>query len=57
MKDYVRLSKEHFDEMAEMYAASDGTYYSVLPKLACDAAAERLRSSGRCWTWAAGRAI
>ena len=43
MKDYVRLSKEHFDEMAEMYAASDGTYYSVLPKLACDAAAERLK--------------
>lgn len=43
MKDYVRLSKEHFDEMAEKYAASDGTYYSVLPKLACDAAAERLK--------------
>lgn len=43
MKDYVKLSKEHFDEMAEMYAASDGTYYSVLPKLACDAAAERLK--------------
>lgn len=43
MKDYEKLSKEHFDSMAKMYAESDGTYYSVLPKKSCDETAARLR--------------
>lgn len=46
MKDYEKLSKEHFDAMAETYAASDGTYYSVLPKSSCDETAARLRNAG-----------
>lgn len=40
MKDYEKLSREHFDAMAENYDLEDGTYYSELPKKCCDAAAE-----------------
>ena len=42
MKDYEKLSREHFDEMADNYAATDGLYYTPLPKLACDEAAALL---------------
>ena len=43
MKDYEKLSSEHFDEMADNYAATDGLYYTPLPKLACDEAAALLK--------------
>lgn len=43
MKDYEKLSREHFDEMADNYAATDGRYYTPLPALACDEAAYRPR--------------
>ena len=43
MKDYEKLSREHFDEMADNYAATDGLYYTPLPKLACDEAAALLK--------------
>lgn len=36
MKDYEKLSREHFDGMADNYAATDGLYYTELPKLSCD---------------------
>ena len=42
MKDYEKLSREHFDEMADNYAATDGLYYTPLSKLACDEAAALL---------------
>ena len=42
MKDYEKLSREHFDEMADNYAATDGLYYTPLPKFACDEAAALL---------------
>ena len=32
MKDYEKLSREHFDEMADNYAATDGLYYTPLPR-------------------------
>ena len=32
MKDYEKLSREHFDEMADNYAATDGLYYTLLPR-------------------------
>ena len=43
MKDYEKLSREHFDEMADNYAATDGRYYTPLPALACDEAAALLK--------------
>ena len=43
MKDYEKLSREHFDEMADNYAATDGRYYTPLPALACDEATYRPR--------------
>ena len=43
MKDYEKLSREHFDEMADNYAATDGRYYTPLPVLACDEAAALLK--------------
>lgn len=46
MKDYEKLTKEHFDGMAERYAATDGTYFSPLPKACCDAASEVLEEAG-----------
>ena len=46
MKDYEKLTKEHFDGMAERYAATDGTYFSPLPKACCDAASEVLEATG-----------
>ena len=46
MKDYEKLTKEHFDGMAERYAATDGTYFSPLPKACCDAASEVLEETG-----------
>lgn len=46
MKDYEKLSREHFDEMADNYAATDGLYYTPLPKLACDEAERLLRGAG-----------
>lgn len=46
MTDYEKLSREHFDSMAENYAATDGTYYSRLPKAASDEAAAILRRIG-----------
>ena len=42
MTDHEKVSKEHFDGMAENYAATDGTYYSPLPKISCDEIAARL---------------
>ena len=46
MTDYEKLSREHFDSMAENYAATDGTYYSRLPRAASDEAAAILRRIG-----------
>lgn len=46
MKDYEKLSREHFDEMADNYAATDGLYYTPLPKLARDEATYRPRRDG-----------
>ena len=48
MKDYEKLSREHFDEMADNYAATDGLYYTPLPKLACDEAAALLAGEKFC---------
>ena len=42
MKDLEKLSREHFDGMADNYAATDGEYYTPLPKLCCKRAAELL---------------
>ena len=48
MKDYEKLSREHFDEMADNYAATDGRYYTPLPALACDEAAALLAGEKFC---------
>ena len=42
MKDLEKLSREHFDGMADNYAATDGEYYTPLPKFCCTRAAELL---------------
>ena len=42
MKDLEKLSREHFDGMADNYAATDGEYYTPLPKFCCARAAELL---------------
>ena len=46
MTDYEKLSREHFDSMAENYAATDRTDYSRLPRAASGEAAAILRRIG-----------
>lgn len=44
MKDYVELSKKHFDGQARQYDETDTVYYSKYPKISCKDVAERLRN-------------
>lgn len=43
MKDYVALSKKHFDNQAAEYDQRDTAYYSKYPKISCKDVAERLQ--------------
>lgn len=43
MKDYVELSKKHFDSQASEYDARDTAYYSKYPKISCKDVADRLK--------------
>lgn len=42
MKDYVNLSKEHFNKQAMIYDENNTVYYSKYPKISCRDVAERL---------------
>lgn len=44
MKDYIELSKKHFDKQAKIYDETDTAYYSKYPKISCNDVAERLRN-------------
>ena len=43
MKDYVGLSRVHFDEQAKDYDDKDTVYYSKYPKISCKDVADRLK--------------
>lgn len=42
MKDYVALSRRHFDQQAQMYDAKNTASYSKYPKISCRDVAQRL---------------
>lgn len=42
MKDYVDLSREHFNKQAPVYDANTSVFYSRYPKISCHDVAERL---------------
>lgn len=42
MKDYVELSKKHFDGQASEYDSRNTAYYSKYPKISCKDVADRL---------------
>lgn len=42
MKDYVNLSKEHFNKQAIVYDENDSVFYSRYPKISCRDVSERL---------------
>lgn len=44
MKDYEKLSKEHFDKQAPIYDETETMYYSKMPKLSCNDTANYLKN-------------
>lgn len=45
MKDYIELSKKHFDNQAKIYDETNTAYYSKYPKISCKDVAQRLKCS------------
>lgn len=45
MKNYIELSKKHFDNQAEIYDETNTAYYSKYPKISCKDVAQRLRNT------------
>lgn len=45
MKNYIELSKKHFDNQAEIYDETNTAYYSKYPKISCKDVARRLRNT------------
>lgn len=45
MKDYIELSKKHFNNQARIYDETNTAYYSKYPKISCKDVAERLRNT------------
>lgn len=45
MKDYIELSKKHFNNQAEIYDETNTAYYSKYPKISCKDVAQRLRNT------------
>lgn len=43
MKDYIELSKMHFDHQAKIYDETNTAYYSKYPKISCKDVAQRLK--------------
>lgn len=43
MKDYIELSKNHFDNQAKIYDETNTAYYSKYPKISCKDIAQRLK--------------
>ena len=44
MKDYIELSKKHFDRQAKIYDETNTAYYSKYPKISCKDVAQRLKN-------------
>lgn len=42
MKNYIELSKKHFDNQAKIYDETNTAYYSKYPKISCKDVAQRL---------------
>lgn len=45
MKDYIELSKKHFDDQSKIYDETNTAYYSKYPKISCKDVAERLKNT------------
>lgn len=45
MKDYIELSKEHFNNQAKIYDETNTAFYSKYPKISCRDVAERLKNT------------
>lgn len=45
MKDYIELSKKHFDGQSKVYDETNTAYYSKYPKISCNDVAERLKNN------------
>lgn len=45
MKNYIELSKKHFDNQAKIYDETNTAYYSKYPKISCKDVAQRLKYS------------
>lgn len=45
MKDYIELSKKHFDGQSKIYDETNTAYYSKYPKISCKDVAERLKNT------------
>lgn len=45
MKNYIELSKKHFDNQAKIYDETNTAYYSKYPKISCRDVAQRLKYS------------
>lgn len=43
MKNYIELSKKHFDNQAKIYDETNTAYYSKYPKISCQDVAQRLK--------------
>lgn len=44
MKDYIELSKNHFDNQAKIYDETNTALYSKYPKISCKDVAQRLKN-------------
>lgn len=44
MKDYIELSKHHFDNQAKIYDETNTALYSKYPKISCKDVAEKLKN-------------
>lgn len=44
MKDYIELSKKHFDNQAKIYDETNTAYYSKYPKISCKDVAQKLKN-------------
>lgn len=44
MKDYIELSKNHFNNQAKIYDETNTAYYSKYPKISCKDVAQRLNN-------------
>ncbi len=45
MKNYIELSKKHFNNQASVYDETNTAYYSKYPKISCKDVAQRLRNT------------